>query len=209
MFFSFWRDVENKQTNHFLMQRLKIKGNLIRIRLLLHCSIRMMQGSDVTLITHCSRFSHVPNGCRERPAPLVTQPGQGLVSSRIQKGYVVLGRFQCMLPCFPKFSWKAHWGMLFHSKPAGPPSPTTKSWQRGQLLLPTHSPISDHRPAAWMKACCHPVHLSCYEYSKHSNCSWQGFQYAAHLRPPVFPNVFPTLGLSLLHAWLGPFPSCL
>lgn len=82
-FFQFWRAVENKQTNHFLVWRLKIKSNVIRIGLLLPCSVRMPGRSDVMFGTHGSCFSHVPTGCREGPASVVAQAGQGLVSPRV------------------------------------------------------------------------------------------------------------------------------
>lgn len=78
--------MEIKQTNHCSNQRLKIKSNLVRMRLLLHFSLRVIGGNDdVMSCKYCSWFSQ-PEMVAEMALVLCQFKGTNAsASSRTQK----------------------------------------------------------------------------------------------------------------------------
>lgn len=188
------------------MQRLKIKGNLIRIRLLLHCSIRMMQGSDVSRSSHTVQDSHTCLMAAENVL-LLWQLNQAKDWCR---------------PEFRGVMWS--WGdfnACYHASPSSPGKRFGECCSTQSQLARPVQPLSPGRVASCSCPLTHPsvttgpqpgwrlavILYICPAMNIVNILIVLGKVSSMQLilDPPVFPNVFPTLGLSLLHAWSFPF----
>lgn len=144
------------------MQKLKIKINLIKIRLLPRCSTRVSRGNDVIRSTLCSWCSCLSNSYKEGPASVAAQTGQtGIIQN--------LEGCQGMPPSVPSgLLENAFWGC----------GPLKASWSAqplssGSLASCSCSAISDSRlTAAWMKAHCCPCACVLLWMQQISDCSW-------------------------------------
>lgn len=144
--------MEIKQTNHCSNQRLKIKGNLVRMRSLLRCSLRVMGGSDVMSRKYCPWSSRAWYGSRDGTGPLSAQTRQGV-------GFVQDS----------EMGWP--WGEMsrcFEDAVSCPPASLSAplSPEPGSMAQPSCSlDPRGHRPAAISPGAV-PLHSSCWEIVK-------------------------------------------